>query len=337
MFDGNFAVWLFWVMSAMVLSLRYHSTTDKLSQRDIVIDSAIRRYPRLFLPVLASILFAWGLHQCGFMSNIKLAELLGDQYDRWLGSQYLFAPDFFSAISSAAWQTFFAFDKDATYNGVLWTMEVELFGSLFLFGFLFLFGSTRFRIYLYAVSIILFYLLSLHWLNAFVFGIMLSDIHACRDSFLQRAPKMVLPAFDYLTSSSWVAGIFSGCALYLIGLPNLHQVLHLILATIVTAYVVKSDPAKWFFSQKPLVFLGKISFGLYLVHTPIICAAAYPLYVSILSFASPLIAAWIASLLIAFASIGGGWLLWLVADQPAIRFSRWFSAKIRQAIARCGS
>lgn len=65
MFDGNFAVWIFWVMSAFVLSLRFHVTDDHVASRSILSDALIRRYPRLLLPVLISVFFAWALHASG--------------------------------------------------------------------------------------------------------------------------------------------------------------------------------------------------------------------------------------------------------------------------------
>lgn len=64
-------------------------------------------------------------------------------------------------------------------------------------------------------------------------------------------------AFDWLMHNRWVALLILPPVMYLIGLPNIHGVLHLILATVVTGYVVLGSPAKTAFSGRTAVFLGK--------------------------------------------------------------------------------
>jgi peptidoglycan/LPS O-acetylase OafA/YrhL len=112
---------------------------------------------------------------------------------------------------------------------------------------------------------------------------------------------------------------------YLIGLPNINGMLHLVLATLLTGYVILSPVAERFFARPYAVFLGKISFGLYLIHTPFLCAAAYPTYMTLLKIMSPSAAAVVAASVLAACSLMLGWGLWFVADRPAIAFSRMFA------------
>ena len=325
MLDGNFAVWLFWVMSAFVLSIRFHLGEQNENACLQMTDATIRRYPRLMLPVLASVLLAWGLHTSGLMTNTLLAAQLGPNYDKWLATYYLFDPNFIDAIKSALWQSFFNYDATTSYNSVLWTMEIELYGFFFLFAYLSLVGKHPVRWLVYLTTTIIIYSLSLHWLNAFVWGTILCDVYIHRNTVKQSIPKSILNAIYYL-NAHWVFSlVLIAPIIYLIGLPNHADILHLFLATILTGYVVISPSLKKFLCHPLPVFLGKISFGLYLAHFPIICALAYPTYNTFLAIVPQPVAAICSSLMLIIISLGAGWGMWYLADRPAIAFSRYIA------------
>ena len=66
--DGTFAVWIFWVMSAFVLSYQFfklNRDNDLAGSRYYLKEATVRRYPRLLLPVLASVIFAFIIHSFG--------------------------------------------------------------------------------------------------------------------------------------------------------------------------------------------------------------------------------------------------------------------------------
>ncbi len=177
--NGTLAVWIFWVMSAAVLSLRFFADAkDSTNSRsaNYLEAAAVRRYPRLLVPVLASVLFAYGLHAWGLMHNVELAQELGPRYDEWLGKWYRDPPSLPAALKSAFWDTFFAYSDSTTYNCALWTMEKEFFGSLLLFAFLSLFGSRQSRFILYPVIAMANFFLGMHWINAFLVGIIICDV-----------------------------------------------------------------------------------------------------------------------------------------------------------------
>lgn len=320
--DGDFAVWLFWVMSAFVLSLRFFASRDEVGRSAMLTDATLRRYPRLLLPVIASVLFAWALHQSSLMSNQRLADLLGHDYQRWLGSFYSFEPDLVKALKSGIWQTFFAYSKSQTYNAVLWTMEIELYGSFFLFAYLAIIGSHSKRYLLYLATLFVLFKLSMHWISAFVLGAMICDAFVHRASILEFIPVALRGFVLRFFHSPLIVALLTLPIMYLIGLENVGEVLHLALAVFLTAYIAISQPAGKFFSLRIPVFLGKISFGLYLVHLPIICTMAYPIYSA---FSTVLITPWaalVSSFVLIILSLAGGWCLWFIADRPAIAFSK---------------
>jgi peptidoglycan/LPS O-acetylase OafA/YrhL len=271
--DGNFAVWVFWVMSAFVLSRKYFQLVKENRGGDgseYLTRSVIKRYPRLFIPILASVLFAFLIMSAGWMTNNDLAARLGDHSSTgWLPTFYAFEPSLTQAIKSAVWDSFFDFNRDVTYNTVLWTMEPEFFGSVFLFGFLSLLGNKNIRWFVYPIIIFVLFFREHYWLNAFVIGIALCDLYVNTTVFSRLG----------LILSAWWIQIFSAVfIMVLIGAPNYRDVFHLGVALVLVVLSLSLNGYIKFFSSPLPVYLGKISFSLYLIHVPILCSATGSIY-----------------------------------------------------------
>lgn len=271
--DGNFAVWVFWVMSAFVLSRKYFQLIRADRGEDgagYLAKSVVKRYPRLFVPILASVVFAYLLLSAGLMTNNDLGARLGEHTSPgWLFTFYEFDPSLPTAIKSAAWDAFFDFDRDTTYNTVLWTMEPEFFGSIFLFGFLSLLGNKRIRWIAYPLIITILYLRGTHWLNAFVFGILLCDLYVNSTVFTGAGRRL---------GSPWIQTLSPAAILVFIGAPNYGEVFHLIVAVALVFMALSFGRIGRFFSARVPVYLGRISFSLYLIHVPILCSLTGFLY-----------------------------------------------------------
>ena len=328
-FDGKFGVWLFWVMSALVLSLRFHATSDTGQANGLMTSAAIRRYPRLVLPAVASVVIAWILHANGWMTNVELAALLGPEYQEWLGSFYLFDSSIVTALKSGMYSCFFDYNPAAAYNPVLWSMERELYGSFFLFGYLALIGKHPARLLIYMATLAIVFQRKDHWLNSFVLGAMICDAVVNQEQLKRWMPKFVTSSFLFVIHSRLIAWLLILPVLFLIGLPNIGGVLNLIVSAAIAAYVTVSKPATRFFARRIPVFLGKISFGLYVIHLPLICATAFPLYTTCSEHLSAQAASIVSALIIIAMSILAGWVMWFLADRPAIAFSRAIAARLK--------
>ena len=332
--NGTFAVWLLWIMSAFVLSLQFFLRAHQsplTRAHDYLEDACLRRYPRLLIPILASVIFAWALHAAHLMRNVALAHTLGEPYaSGWLASWYTFPASLSGAIKSATWQSFFAYDRSATYNGVLWTMDKGFYGSLILFAFLGLFGHRRSRILLYLLIALSSRFLGLDWLNAFVFGMALCDLFVNHNKLPHLQRVWHQPLVTHLrgrcgTGALWlilVAGV---------GLPNYRGVSYLIIGVTAMALSVVSTSSQRLLSHAWLQFLGRISFGLYLVHFPIICSFSCWAYLATVARYGHVGAALLSSTLTCVLSIVCGYLFFIIADRPGIRFSRLFSSLVRNA------
>lgn len=327
-YDGNFAVWLFWVMSAFVLSLSFHRSRPGRESALQVRNAVIRRYPRLMIPVLASVMLAWSLHAAGFMSNAELADWQGESYAPWLGGFYQFAPGLIDAVFSAVWQAFFAYDPANSYNCVLWSMEVEFYGSLFLFLCLRLFGKRSARGVFYAVVLVVVYGLGEHQLNAFVLGAVMSDIFVNWKSVEARIPEPFRKTFRSLSSSRLFLLICLPPMIFVIGMPDYGGKLNLAAACLVVVYAILLTGVFPVLECSVLVFLGKISFGLYLVHVPIICSCAFPMVGMLNRVFEYQLASCIAAVCLMAMSIVGGWCMWWLFDRPAVQISKLMARRV---------
>ena len=323
--NGNFAVWLFWIMSAFVLSLQFFlraRETPPASAHDYLEDAFLRRYPRLMLPVLASVGFAYVLQSLGLMHNVSLAHTLREPYEEWLGSWYRFSPSILGALKSAVWQSFFAFDLSRTYNGVLWTIEPEFYGSLFLFAFLSLLGNRRSRVFLYPLIALVNFRFGLHWLNAFIGGIALCDLFVNRNTLSSVRYISSWPVLDVIRSGRSVPIFLWSLIIVCVGLPNYRGMSYLLIGVAAVALTLLSTPTQRILSSSMPVFLGKISFGLYLIHLPIICSFSCWAYLVTFTKIGADAAALLVSAVTCLLSVTLGYALYVIADRPGLRWSR---------------
>jgi peptidoglycan/LPS O-acetylase OafA/YrhL len=268
LYNGDFAVLIFFVLSGYVLTSRVWET----GSRNGLIEGAIKRYPRLMIPSAASIAIALVLlrmgvidtstvpdqHMSGFvLDNYKqAASVRGATYAAFIGVP------FFGDLPSLRW------------NGPLWTMHIELWGSIGLFAVFFLFPRLRlFAVLLYGV-VSVWIGMALYYLP-FILG---SSVHAIAP-WMRRHPIVSLAVF--------IAGALFGCVSYtgefdLVRalIPAIYDPLrnkmdtiriwYVLGAVCMIAGVIGNRPIASALGCKALAFLGRISFSMYLLHWPLI-------------------------------------------------------------------
>jgi peptidoglycan/LPS O-acetylase OafA/YrhL len=329
-YNGTFAVWLFWILSAFVLSKNFFLLNKREGEAgalDYLQRAVLRRYPRLLLPVIASVTFAYSLHELGFMYNNELAHSLGvSAGTEWLSRLYNFPASLTHAIKCAVWDSFFDYELQSSYNSVLWSMEKEYYGSLFLFAFLALFGLSNNRYFLYPFVALVLFVLKVYWLIAFVSGILLCDAYVNRssESFLRNILNWRIVLYmrnsRFISVLAWII-IFAG-----VGLGSYSGLSYIFLGTAMVLLSCLNIHAKRFLSGRIPVFLGKISFGLYLFHLPLICSFSCWSYLVLLPSVGAFFAVVIVSVFTCVLSIAGGGLLYIIADRPALTLSRKLSS-----------
>jgi len=120
-YSGTFAVFVFFVMSGYVLSVKFFRTGDE----QVIQDLFLKRYIRLMLPALCSTIFACLLVKWGGFFGPEQSSL-----SKWF-TAYSPSDNLAAAIYEGFWRCFIL--GEANYNWALWTMRVELLGSLLTF------------------------------------------------------------------------------------------------------------------------------------------------------------------------------------------------------------
>lgn len=115
-YSGSAAVYIFFVLSGIVLtkSVRYYNATH-------ICGLVASRYPRLMIPALASCILQFIVLY--FIYN----ESAGGELSSWFYGIYV-KPSFFDALRSGVFDAFFK--GHSIYNTALWTMQIELYGSI---------------------------------------------------------------------------------------------------------------------------------------------------------------------------------------------------------------
>ncbi len=263
---GHFSVCLFFVLSAYVLTRKHVGQPDGLP----LILSIAKRYPRLGIPIFASVILC-------FIALFIRTFFLHGGWDIIKNEQWVFFSQFIPFLQKALIEgtTGAILYGLNNFNGPLWTMQIEFYGSLGVFLFLFLFDTTswRWRVALYGIATILawrtYYL-------AFILGLILSEIQVRRTHW-----------FQWIGSRSWVAIVLAGSGLFLGSIPVFFenwdstfydflprggwlQGYHILGALFLVVAVINNNVLRSWLSTPLCHFIGKISFAMYLTHVVVL-------------------------------------------------------------------
>lgn len=269
-FDGNLAVWIFWLLSSYVISIKFFRTDKDLDK--LIINYFTKRYFRLLIPVFISVIIGYFLMKFGFMYNLKYTENLVHDFSRkWIRLNYSFEPNFFNAIKSSFFDTFFDYKTKSSYNIVLWTIKNEFLGSLFTFSVFAVIRHNSKRYYIYLIIFLVLIKLKVLWLSIFLLGHVLCDFDFSQLTKSLKNKEMKMHKYNKLIFClSILLIIFSKHILLIAKVPT--EYVNFLCSIIIVYITLRNRFFKRFFSNKICSFLGKISFSLYLIHVPIICS-----------------------------------------------------------------
>jgi peptidoglycan/LPS O-acetylase OafA/YrhL len=269
-FDGNLAVWIFWLLSSYVISIKFFKTDKDLDK--LIINYFTKRYFRLLIPVFISVIIAYLLLKFGFMYNLKYTENLVHDFSRkWIRLNYSFEPNFFMALKSSLFDTFFDYKTKSSYNIVLWTIKNEFLGSLFTFSVFAIIRHNSKRYYIYLIIFLVLIKLKVLWLSIFLLGHVLCDFDFSQLTKSLKYKEMKIHNYSKLIFFLSIILIIFSKKVFLIAQVPIEYV-NFLCSILIVYITLRNRFFKRFFSNKICSFLGKISFSLYLIHVPIICS-----------------------------------------------------------------
>jgi peptidoglycan/LPS O-acetylase OafA/YrhL len=263
--------------------------------------------------VTVSVIYAWALLTI-FRGSI--GEVMKLQPYGWQAQSY---NETVPGIGFAIWQGLFGvfWTGSSLFNNPLWTMKTELLGSIFLY-VIYAFTRGRFTIALVLAGCVAAYMLGQKQFSAFGLGALLREAWTARRLF---AP-LALPAF--------IVGLILGAPLqrayfrfHLQDVPFFNElgiilgVVSITAAALLVYGVLASPLLQRVFSTPIPLWLGRVSFMLYLVHVPLIFTIWARLFVwawpvSGWELAGGLVLLWAVSLTLA-------WLGTKYVDEPLTR------------------
>jgi len=269
-YRGGSAVWLFFVLSGFVLSYGLLKRKENLAAIRAV---AVKRYFRLNIPVFFAVMLGYitislGLYKAqefGVLNPFSLAYTKS-------------SPDLLQALKQGIFGSIVY--GETTYNYVLWTISIELYGSFLVFSLIALFaGNVK---TLRVVCVVIFFCTihaqdkTLNSMSLFVAGILLATFK--RDQLNNRAGLMAAvslvvlglylmgyypPSASYVSLTRFAAYMRSEFG-FLTNWSRLYPqigVIVLLYSTLFTTVVLKPLGSSFF------EWLGKISFSAYLMHS----------------------------------------------------------------------
>ncbi len=312
-YNGHLAVLVFFVLSGYVLTMPYYR-----NESDVVLKRRLfGRYFRLNLPILAVTALAFVLYRFNLYENVAASELSGSK--PWFSSFYPAGIDVSAALGLGLYKAILFGDN--LLDPPLWTLKVEFVGSIILLGY-YLAKPQRHSWLLLGMLFLGLYAVqgpdSLYFMAIFL-GALLNR--------LQFAPQWNWPVF---VLAMYFGGFQFGNVAYNF-LPDWQfgstlvfekkNFYNTVSALLMVAVLANGFGRAWL-ESRPVQFLGRISFSIYLLHFLVLCSLSSHLYV-----AAP---ASVGYLLFNFTTYVTVCVLlaavfYRLVDRPAIELSRRFS------------
>lgn len=318
--SGAFAVGVFFVLSGFVLSIGFFQT----GKESIVKKLASKRYLRLMLPALASVIVSFILFSLHFVGGAENAHPLTAS---GLPADWGLITGLIEALREGTYGIFF--NSEAYYNPVLWTMAYEFTGSFIVFLVLLLVGKSKYRWYVYGALI---FATFGTWYVGFILGTVIADLYV-RKKLAYIANRRVL-GIGILVAGLLIGGYPFGPAagtIYgYITLPWMIQSANIAVfislgATLVTVGVLSLESVSRFLSSPRVSVLGRFTYSLYLTHYLVIMTLGLGLFSYFNHSNGYNTSVALTCLCILPVIVAATWLFERYIDGPSIKFANYVS------------
>lgn len=271
---GKFGVRIFMTLSGFFVGYRFFLTGDKKSLKSGV----VKKYFRLVLPIIAANILIFLLMSLGAYQNLEASVLAGSK--TFAGNYNNFAPNLLDALKEAVWGCFVTGANQ--YNGPLWFIYYEFFGTLLIAAILSLLGESKARYIVYAVAAVI--LIRSDFLP-FVLGTVVCDLTYRAPAWLEK-----LSGQKWLMALLLLGGLFLGSfppigvrmegTIY--GFFPLKIILYYNVGASMVIYALLhlKGPRK-VLSLKPFTWYNQFTYGFYLLHFMVLCTFSSGFYLAL--------------------------------------------------------
>jgi peptidoglycan/LPS O-acetylase OafA/YrhL len=263
LWNGQFAVCIFFVLSGYVLTKSFIETGDVTVFRL----RASRRYLRLGVPIFGSVMFAWFVMAMGWSHAAEAGHLSGST---WLADFWKKPPDLLEALRDGTYGTILG--GWSRFNPTLWTMKIELLGSMFVFAYrsLTLPGRVAPLNFLLAVALLAwFFPHDWPYYTAFLAGSHVGEARLTRSKpllALAVTGAVICGGFDVSPWYDWTRALPLA--------DNERKAFFNVSGGVMLLYAVRCGIFDRVLQSRPAQFMGRISYAFYLVHLPILLSVS---------------------------------------------------------------
>jgi peptidoglycan/LPS O-acetylase OafA/YrhL len=317
--NGHFAVSIFFVLSGYVLSLPFF---DKKRDDFRLKARIVGRYFRLNIPIAFAILAAFGL--------VMLKGFCFDQVSAITGSNWMSSWPESASIAEVAKQVVYkgvVFGKSGLIP-VLWTLRIEFLGSILLLIYLLLTSKkSQFMAVVYALVVYFVFKQEAFYYLLFLAGMLLGFRGSLGGLMPQRKLASAALVVGLLIGSYTHQGFYEWLPVvsgFWVPFWDMSVFWHGIGAVLLVFSVTRGS-CSYFLQSDWAVFLGKVSYSLYLVHMILLGTVASWLFVHLPRNVPILIAELLVYLTI---SLLAAWLMYRHIDRFSLRFSHAFAKAV---------
>jgi peptidoglycan/LPS O-acetylase OafA/YrhL len=324
-YSGLSAVYIFFVLSGYILTAVALNSDNPLNR---IFSMSLKRYPRLMIPALFSCVLAFIL-----LSFIETSHpLLFGPFSELDSVDYTFG----GALYSGAIDVFFL-SGHSVYNPVLWTMKIELIGSFIVYLLCINSAILRTRVLPLLIVLIIAALVATNtiehrlglglmcFIGGYFFKIYGAYVSSTKSIILLLIGLYLAGAHNDSLSYGFIENFLGK---YTYALCNFLSGFIIVYAVIFGIKINK------IFSLPLPVFMGKVSFSVYLIHFPIISTRGVYLFgVLYESFSSYVMSAFLTSFITIILTYGCSVIFYKYVDLKGMAMSNAISKVIVSAIA----
>lgn len=265
-YSGSAAVFVFFVLSGYVLSYAILKSPNNI--QDKIKMMMVKRYPRLMIPALGSCLLIWLCFKFIYIDSHAVGG--------WLQAYVTQTFTLKHAIYEGTIGSFFFAESDT--NWVLWTMNIELFGSFTLFILLYLYS---FKKNVFFIASIVLPCLAYYWKGEGFFWGILCFVIGIYFYLYGRTLKTSTSILIFILGL-YLAGAHNTSMAYawiyrILG-ENTYEYCNVFAGILIVYSVLMGKKLSEMLDKRPLVWLGKLSFSIYLLHLLMVYLVCIPLF-----------------------------------------------------------
>lgn len=272
-YSGVAAVSIFFVLSGFILS---HVILTSKNLPLSIAGMALKRYWRLMIPAVVSCLIAYIIFSLFKVDNSQLGD--------WARRYIIESPSIVEAVKNGAVNAFFG--GSTAYNWSLWTMKIELYGTVIVLFMCSILPHIKYRKSFVIILMIIPFLMHLPsrddiYYSAFISGVLVFLIKREITS-TQGLMLFLIGLFfcGYHYHGFWYKDINSA-----ITITGKLKIDNYILFNSIGGFLfvlsaLKTNILSRTLSCKPLQYLGALSFSVYLIHQPllyVVCPSVFNL------------------------------------------------------------